>query len=1148
MSTRRISVVLPVYNEAENIATSLRGLWAALEGVEHEILVCYDFDADSTLPAIAAMPDAPPTVRLVKNTIGKGAANAIRAGFAAATGDVVVTTMADLSDPPDRIVPMAEKMRAEGLAVVAGSRYMRGGSQTGGPLLKRTFSRWAGLILRTLAGIGTHDVTSNFRAYSRSFLDSTRVESKAGFEIALELTTKAHNAGLGVGEIPSSWQDRSAGTSRFRMWKWMPDYLRWWSTAAVAPLVVWTAWLALSAWSWRRALGAGEPAAIHAAIVALYALGGAAAILALRRARRRTTSWDAVASVLWTHPWHACWAFDGWAAWDVAGTVVATVAYAWIALGTAGFRAACRRARARAARIDQAAVGIVVLAALFVVSRFVGPTPAASIDLDGSWQQIIGNAIARGDQWGRDVVFTFGPLGYFASGTYIPELYWWKVLWWEIGFKSILALGFVAIARRMSGPLERTAYLFTLFVTFVGFDSLYFLAIGGAGLWLLATPAAGTAITAVAFGVMSLLALNKFTSFVLFGVIVAGVALGRKLRGSWSDAASTVALAALVFVASWVAVGQNPLNIPVWIRTSLWIASGHNQAMSIEGPERDMAEAVVLMWLTGGIALLSLLEQPRDAMRWMASGLFTFTLFVAFKAGFTRHGSNCITFFAVAAVAPYLLLPAERPGALARFVRPVLVVARIGGAWLALLTIARLFGNPQAVPTQPLIATISALEHNPGRIASLADRKDRLERMRDASAREWNLPRTREVVGDGTVDLFFFEQGVVMLNGLDFRQSPAIQSYVAYTPELLRLNADHLRGDDAPDFVLYRHSTLDRRLPGLEDGLALRVISRDYSLVHQEKDTLLLRRTPRGAEPPRNVLSERDAVEFGEPIDLRAHGARSLVAEIDLDLSATGKWRQFLVRAPVVWIQVEFETGQRVRYRFEPGMARTGFLISPHVDSTGAAEQFYLGNGGKRVTEFRLIASPEDREGFRPTFSVKVLDATAFDPVPIDPSVYAANRTIARQQTSRTRDVALVDHAAVVTRPELVRAFVDPYPTLVGEEDVLVTEAPCELQFRLPPGERRLRARLCVPEYAWRYGTHTGLGLSVIARDERGKDERLYMRHLDPQHVGADRGFFDLDVAIPADSGRLLLVRVRPGLAEVIGEDLVAWSSISIGE
>lgn len=242
----KISVVVPVYNERDNIATCLRGLWRALQSMPHEILVCYDFDEDTTLQGIAAMNDAPPSLRLVKNTIGRGAANALRSGFAAATGDVVVTTMADLSDPPENIPRMAELMRRENLAVVAGSRYMRGGSQTGGPILKRTLSRIAGVSLDWIAGVGTKDATSNFRAYSKAFLDSVTIESRAGFEIALELTVKAHLAHRGVGEVPSSWSDRTAGESRFRLWKWMPNYLRWWLRAAWQPLVVWLTWIVTS--------------------------------------------------------------------------------------------------------------------------------------------------------------------------------------------------------------------------------------------------------------------------------------------------------------------------------------------------------------------------------------------------------------------------------------------------------------------------------------------------------------------------------------------------------------------------------------------------------------------------------------------------------------------------------------------------------------------------------------------------------------------------------------------------------------------------------------------------------------------------------------------------------------------------------------
>jgi len=238
-------VVIPVYNEGENIQVCVRRLTEALADTPHELIVCYDFDEDSTLLALAAMPDRPPTVRLVRNSLGKGVANALIAGFAAARGDVVVTSMADLSDPPSVIPLMAAKVREEGADIVSGSRYMRGGSQTGGPRLKTLLSRSAGLSLHYVGRLPTHDATTNFRAYSRRFLEDVAVESVRGFEVGLELTTKAHLLGYRVDEVPSSWTDRTAGTSKFDLVGWLPAYLHWYGLAMRRPVLQWTGgWLA----------------------------------------------------------------------------------------------------------------------------------------------------------------------------------------------------------------------------------------------------------------------------------------------------------------------------------------------------------------------------------------------------------------------------------------------------------------------------------------------------------------------------------------------------------------------------------------------------------------------------------------------------------------------------------------------------------------------------------------------------------------------------------------------------------------------------------------------------------------------------------------------------------------------------------------
>lgn len=221
----QLSVVLPVYNEAENVGSVLEGFRLNVR-TSHEVLVVYDFDEDTTVPAVRALMPGHPAVRLLRNDRGPGVLNAMLAGIDAAQAPYVVISMADGSDDPIQIDQMAECAR-QGADLVAASRYMRGGRQIGGPLLKRTLSRLAGLSLHWFGRVPIHDPTSNFKLYSRAFLDTVRIESRGGFELAIELSVKATLAGRMLAEVPTTWRDRTAGQSRFRLRAWLPLYLRW---------------------------------------------------------------------------------------------------------------------------------------------------------------------------------------------------------------------------------------------------------------------------------------------------------------------------------------------------------------------------------------------------------------------------------------------------------------------------------------------------------------------------------------------------------------------------------------------------------------------------------------------------------------------------------------------------------------------------------------------------------------------------------------------------------------------------------------------------------------------------------------------------------------------------------------------------------
>lgn len=229
MTEARVSVVIPAYQEGENVIPVLDRLFEAIT-LPCEVCLVVDDDGDSTVPVAQAYAEKEPRLRLEVNTYGRGPANAIRFGADVAKAPVVVVTMADGCDDPRQIDDLV-RLVERGVVVAAASRYMPGGQQVGGPLLKGLMSRFAGRSLHTFARVGTRDATNSFKAYSREFLRSVGIDSRFGFEIGIELTAKATRLGLPVAELPTIWLDRQAGDSQFKIMSWLPQYLHWYRFA-----------------------------------------------------------------------------------------------------------------------------------------------------------------------------------------------------------------------------------------------------------------------------------------------------------------------------------------------------------------------------------------------------------------------------------------------------------------------------------------------------------------------------------------------------------------------------------------------------------------------------------------------------------------------------------------------------------------------------------------------------------------------------------------------------------------------------------------------------------------------------------------------------------------------------------------------------
>lgn len=224
---RRLSILLPVRNEGINLHVMLKMLRGMVE-VPHEVLVIYDRPDDDSVPVVDKLQHAYPYLRGVLNTIGPGVVNAIRAGVAAARGELVLIFAADEVGPVmaiDDMLALADR----GCEFVSCTRYARGGRRLGGSVVGGLLSRTANRLFHLLAGSALSDSTTGIKMFRRDLFERLDLQSRPiGWAVTFEMAMKAEAAGVRMGEVPIISIDRLyGGKSTFRLGPWVWEYLRW---------------------------------------------------------------------------------------------------------------------------------------------------------------------------------------------------------------------------------------------------------------------------------------------------------------------------------------------------------------------------------------------------------------------------------------------------------------------------------------------------------------------------------------------------------------------------------------------------------------------------------------------------------------------------------------------------------------------------------------------------------------------------------------------------------------------------------------------------------------------------------------------------------------------------------------------------------
>ncbi|MDY7032551.1 MAG: glycosyltransferase family 2 protein [Thermodesulfobacteriota bacterium] len=214
-----LTVVIPMYNEEENVRSTIESIEEELSSVSYswEILIVDDGSRDNTYDIAKDIAESDKNVRVISYPSNAGRGKAMRTGFANAQGRFVVTTDADLSYDARYIKDLADEiMQNEDIDIVIGSPYISGGGAESVPFFRLLISKLGNKIVGYSLGNRLNTVTGILRIYKRSVLDSLELESD-GKEIHLEILTKATAVGYKVKEVPAVLKGRKKGKSKFKL-------------------------------------------------------------------------------------------------------------------------------------------------------------------------------------------------------------------------------------------------------------------------------------------------------------------------------------------------------------------------------------------------------------------------------------------------------------------------------------------------------------------------------------------------------------------------------------------------------------------------------------------------------------------------------------------------------------------------------------------------------------------------------------------------------------------------------------------------------------------------------------------------------------------------------------------------------------------
>ncbi len=600
---------------------------------------------------------------------------------------------------------------------------------------------------------------------------------------------------------------------------------------------------------------------------------------------------------------------------------------------------------------------MILLACVIILSfpLLVFDIPDGTLDI--SWEIGLHKAHILGIVHGRDVLFTYGPLGFLTIPYFISKNTWLYSAGYTLLVYILTLFSFALYIRKTKANLINTALLALIFIVvfrapFSGSD--YGLATSLVIFSYLYTlgPERILFLCFIAF-LYSILPFIKFS----YAIMCAGTAivflfillLNRRHKEAFIFVSSSLAALAIL---SFLLIGS-PKTTAEYIFGSLQIASGYSDAMAKDGDYSQLIFSAIA-WLFY-INLFAYRTFKKDYRSLIFLSLSIGPLFVSFKHGFVRHDDSHVLSFYSILILVFVLHYLESYTKTKEIGYAIIVFSLIILVQQVCLQVCVSFDstgyNPRIATGIPIIQKFKNLQLSYKLLRGLGTNQhmfNNMEKLRQVYDID---PKIIKLFDNHKVDVFPWDIAFTEAYGFNWQPRPVFQSYSDYTCYLDLLNAKHFSSASAPEYILYDLRTIDGRYNIFDEPATFRELLKRYEIIVQEENYIILQKKNSAAEYS-EVTMQKTFAKFNQIIPVPNIDNGMLFARINIKHNLLGHVSKFFYKSPNVFVGFPQKNNRQVSaYRFIYSNAQNGLFLSRQISSCYDLRLLWLNEPGEKINQ-----------------------------------------------------------------------------------------------------------------------------------------------------------------------------------------------------